>query len=44
VETGPTYPTYGVDVSIQAIPEPSTWAMIAAAAGFFGSRLLRRRA
>jgi hypothetical protein len=44
VETGPTYPTYGVDVSIQAIPEPSTWAMIAAAAGFFGWRFLRRRA
>jgi hypothetical protein len=44
VETGPTYPTYGVDVSIQAIPEPSTWVMIAMAAGFFGSRLLRRRA
>ena len=44
VETGPTYPTYGVDVSIQAIPEPSTWAMIAAAACFFGWRILRRRA
>jgi hypothetical protein len=44
VETGAPYPTYGVDVSVQAIPEPSTWAMIAMAAGFFGSRLLRRRA
>jgi hypothetical protein len=44
VETGPSYPTYGVDVSIQAIPEPSTWAMIAAAACFFGWRILRRRA
>ena len=43
VETGPSYPTYGVDVSIQAIPEPSTWALIAAAAGFFGWRFLKRR-
>lgn len=43
VETGAPFPTYGVDVSIQAIPEPSTWAMIAAAAGFFGWRMLRRK-
>jgi hypothetical protein len=44
VETGAPFPTYGVDVTIQAIPEPSTWAMIAAAAGFFGWRIWRRRA
>jgi hypothetical protein len=43
VETGPTYPTYGVDVSVQAIPEPSTWALIALGAGFAGWRIFRRR-
>jgi hypothetical protein len=42
-ETGPTYPTYGVNVSVQAIPEPSTWALIALGAGFVGWRTIRRR-
>ncbi len=43
LETGPTYPTYGVDVSVQAIPEPSTWALIALGAGFLGVKNLMRR-
>ena len=33
LETGPTFPTYGVNVSVQAVPEPSTWAMIVLASG-----------
>jgi hypothetical protein len=43
VEAGPTYPTYGVNVSVQAIPEPSTWALIALGAGFLGLKHLKRR-
>jgi hypothetical protein len=27
-EPGPTYPTYGVNVTLQAVPEPSTWALL----------------
>lgn len=29
VETGAPFPTYGVNVSVQAVPEPSTWALLA---------------
>lgn len=43
VETGPTYPTYGVDVSVKAVPEPSIWALIALGAGFAAWRTFRRR-
>ena len=42
-ETGPTYPTYGVDVSVQAVPEPSTWALIALGFGFLAWRILHRK-
>jgi len=42
-ETGPTYPTYGVDVSVQAVPEPSTWALIALGSGFLAWRILHRK-
>ena len=42
-ETGPTYPTYGVNVSVQAVPEPSTWALIALGFGFLSWRILHRR-
>ncbi len=44
-ETGPTtFPTYGVSVSVQAIPEPSTYAlgMGLAAFGVLAFRRLRR--
>ena len=42
-ETGPTYPTYGVNVSVQAVPEPSTWALIALGFGFLAWRILYRK-
>lgn len=42
-ETASPFPTYGVNVSVQAIPEPSTWALIALGAGFAGWRTLRGR-
>jgi hypothetical protein len=42
-QTGPSYPTYGVDVSVQAVPEPSTWAMIALGFAFLSWRILHRR-
>jgi len=38
----PTYPTYGVDVSVQAVPEPSTRALLAGG-GIVLAALLRRR-
>jgi len=31
-EPGPTYPTYGVNVTVQAVPEPSTWTLLVATA------------
>jgi len=42
VETGPSYPTYGVDVSVQAVPEPSTRALLAGA-GLVLAAVLRGR-
>jgi hypothetical protein len=38
-----TYPTYGVNVSVQAVPEPSTWALIALGFGFLAWRILHRK-
>jgi hypothetical protein len=32
----PTYPTYGVNVTVQAVPEPSTWALLACGVGMAG--------
>jgi hypothetical protein len=43
IETGAPFPTYGVNVSVQAIPEPTTWALIALGAGFAGWKTFRRR-
>jgi hypothetical protein len=41
-ETGPTYPTYGVNVTVQAVPEPSTWAMLLAGGAVAGAALRRK--
>lgn len=41
-EPGPTYPTYGVNVSVQAVPEPSTWALLAFGALVAGAALRRK--
>lgn len=40
-EPGPTYPTYGISTTVSVVPEPSTWALLALAAG--GATLLRLR-
>jgi len=40
IETGSPFPTYGVTVSVQAIPEPSTYALVLLVAGAIA---LRRR-
>ena len=40
-ETGPTYPTYGVNVTVGLVPEPSTASLILGSAALLG--LLRRR-
>lgn len=38
-----SYPTYGVDVSVQAVPETTTWALIALGFGFLSWRVLHRK-
>lgn len=43
-EPGPTYPTYGISTTVSVVPEPSTWAMLALAAGGAALLRLRRRA
>jgi len=43
-EPGPTYPTYGISTTVSVVPEPSTWALLATAAGGAALLHLRRRA
>jgi hypothetical protein len=40
-ETGPTYPTYGVNVTVGLVPEPSTGSLLLGGTALLG--LLRRR-
>jgi hypothetical protein len=40
-EPGPTYPTYGVNVTVGLVPEPSTSSLLLGGAALLG--LLRRR-
>lgn len=41
-EPGPTYPTYGVNVTVQAVPEPSTYALLAAGGAVLAVFMRRR--
>lgn len=42
VETGAPFPTYGVNVSVQGVPEPSTWALLAIGGLVLGAALRRK--
>ncbi len=43
VELGPTFPTYGVDVSVRAIPEPGVIGLIALSLGALALRQRNRK-
>jgi hypothetical protein len=41
-EPGPTYPSYGANVTVQAVPEPSAWALLALGGATLGVALRRK--
>jgi hypothetical protein len=41
-EPGPTFPSYGVNVTVQAVPEPSTYALLAAGGAVLAAFVRRR--
>ena len=42
-ETGPTYPTYAFTATVQTVPEPSIWALLACGGLALGAAALRRK-
>jgi hypothetical protein len=41
-ETGPTYPTYAFTATVQAVPEPSTWVLLAIGGATLGVALRKK--
>ena len=41
-ETGPTYPTYAFTATVQTVPEPSTWGLLALGGATLGVALRKQ--
>ena len=41
-ETGPTYPTYAFTTTVQTVPEPSTWGLLALGGATLGVALRKQ--